>query len=361
MAGRQNLQQNLDQITKLIEQIQHQIRERDEETLSITSLHQFETIELPFDLSQATIKFCGSVFAPESLGEIATKDEESINAWAIALMQTLQSQMILLDGWQPRLTTLPLPEALQQKIRDRATQLQEISQKQSELFQSTATLLSQEAELRQRAEALQQLKKKAQLLKRIKAELQTTDLNALRERISRQFMALAPQREELENLQQQKAELDRELTCLQQQRNNLESQITYLQQRQQRHEVATSQSKQQLIALTIGEKERLSQELNVLLTDLSNQQQAYQQIQQQLATAIAESNRYQQETDKLRQYLQQHYQANQEIAQNLPVNQPKIEQIVKNIEQNLAELDQELAQVLQQQAESNQKTIFTFG
>ncbi len=360
MAGRQNLQQNLDQITKLIEQIQHQIRYQDEETLSITSLHHFETIELPFELIQATIKFCGSVFAPESLDEIATNDEESINAWAIALMQTLLASLTLLENWQPHLATLPLPETLQQKIRDRATQLQEISQQQSELLQSTATLFSQETELRQRAEALQQLKKKAQLLKRIKAELQTTDLNALRDQISRQAMAIAPQREELETLKQQKAELDRELTCLQQQRHNLESQITYLQQRQQRQEAATSQSAQQLIALTNAEKERLSQELNVLLTDLSSQQQAYQQIQQQLATAIAESNRYQQETEKLRQYLQQHYQANQEIARNLPVNQQKIEQIVKNIEQNLAELDQELA-LLQQQAESKQKTIFTFS
>jgi chromosome segregation ATPase len=312
-------------------------------------------------LIQATIKFCGSVFAPESLDEIATTDEESINAWAIALMQTLQSQLILLDGWQPRLTTLPLPETLQEKIRDRATQLQQISQQQSELLQSTATLFSQEAELRQGAEALQQLKKKAQILKRIKSELKTTDLNALREQISLQAIAIAPQREELENLKQQKAELDREVTYLQQQRHNLESQITYLQQRQQRLETATSQSAQQLISVTNGEKERLSQELNILLTDLSSQQEAYQQIQQQLATAIADSNRYQQETEKLRQYLQQHYQANQEIAQNLPVNQQKIQQIVKSIEQNLAELDQELAQVLQQQAESKQKTIFTFS
>lgn len=369
MAGRQNLQENLDQIVKLIEQIQYQVRHPDKETLSMTSLYQFEAISLPFQLVQEAIALCAAVFPPESLGEIATTDEESINAWAIALMQTLQDELTLVEHWQPQLAALPLPSALKEKIRDvasatlrdRTTQLQQIHQQHSEILQSTASLFAAEAQLRQDAQALQQLKKKAKLLKAIKTELQTTDLNALREQISRETEAIAPQRQELETLKQQKTQLETELTSLEQQRATCHSQINYLQQKQQNLETATRECGNQLISLTAAEQQRLSQELNIVLADLSSQQQEYQQIQQQLATAIAESNRYQQETEKLREYLRQHYQSNQEICKNLPVNQPKIDSMVKIIEQNLAQLDQELAQALQQQELSQQKTIFIFN
>jgi DNA repair exonuclease SbcCD ATPase subunit len=365
MARPQDPQQHLNQITTLIEQIRHQITlNNDEETLCVTSLHQFETIDLPFQAIQAAIEFCGSAFSPESLGEISQKDEESINAWAIALTQTLQIYLKLLERWQPQLATLPLPEALKQQISDRTAQLQHIAEQQSLLLQSNATLLSQEAQLRQDAKALQQLKKKAKLLKAITTELQTTDLNSLRDRISTQEAAIAPQRQELETLKQQKAELDSELASLQQQRTALEAQINHLQQhlqhQQQRLEAGTGQTVQQLITLTAAEQQRLSQELNSLLADLSSQQQEYQQTQEKLASAIAESNRYQKETEQLRQHLQQYYQSNQEIAENLPVNRQKIDTIVKTIEQNLAQLDQELAQALQQQEEAEKKTIFTF-
>jgi hypothetical protein len=361
MAGRQNLQENLDQIVKLIEQIQCQIRHRDKETLSMTSLYRFEAISLPFQLVQEAIALCAAVFPPESLGEIATTDEESINAWAIALMQTLQSQLTLVEHWQPPLATLPLPSALKEKIRDRTTDLQQIRQKHAEILQSTASLFATETQLRQDAQALQQLKKKAKLLQAIKTELQTTDLNALREQISLETEAIAPQRQYLETLKQQQTELETELTSLEQQRVILENQINYLQEKRQNLETTTHQQVNQLITLTAAEKQRLSQELNSVLADLSSQQQEYQQIQQQLATAIAESNRYQQETEKLREYLRQHYQSNQELGKNLPVNQPKIDSMVKIIEQNLAQLDQELAQALQQQEVSQQKTIFTFN
>jgi len=361
MAGRQNLQENLDQIVKLIEQIQYQVRHPDKETLSMTSLYQFEAISLPFQLVQEAIALCAAVFPPESLGEIATTDEESINAWAIALMQTLQDELTLVEHWQPQLAPLPLPSALKEKIRERTVQLQQIRQQHSEILQSTASLFAAEAQLRQDAQALQQLKKKAKLLKAIKTELQTTDLNALREQISRETEAIAPQRQELETLKQQKTQLETELTSLEQQRATFHSQIHYLQQKQQNLETATRECGNQLISLTAAEQQRLSQELNIVLADLSSQQQEYQQIQQQLATAIAESNRYQQETEKLREYLRQHYQFNQEIGKNLPVNQLKIDSMVKIIEQNLAQLDQELAQALQQQELSQQKTIFKFN
>lgn len=361
MAGRQNLQENLNQIVKLIEQIQNQVRCKDEETSWITSLHRFEGISLPFELVQETINFCARVFPPESLGEIASTDEESINAWAIALMQTLQAQLTLFAHWQPQLTRLPVPSALKEKIRACLSGLEQIHQQHSEILQSAASLLAAETQLRQDAQALQQLKKKAKLLQAIKTELQTTDLTDLREQISRATEAIAPQRQQLEILKQQKTQLEAELTSLEQQRHAILLEINNLQQNRQQVEKATCASGNQLITLVATEQKRLSQKLNAVLADLSNQQQAYQEIQQQLATAIAQSNQYQQETEKLREHLRQHYQSNQELGKILPVNQPTIDRIIKTIEQNLAQLDQELAQALPHQEASQQKTIFTFN
>lgn len=361
MTGRQNLQENLNQILKLIEQIQNQVKYQDEETLSMTSLHQFEGISLPFELVQETINFCAQVFPPESLEAIASTDEESINAWAIALMQTLQVQLTLFTHWQPQLTRLPVPSALKEKIRDRLNGLEQIRQQHSEILQSAASLLTAETQLRQDAQALQQLKKKAKLLQAIKTELQTTDLTTLREQISRATEAIAPQRQQLEILKQQKTQLETELTSLEQQRTAILAQVSNLQHQRQQVEKATCASGNQMISLVAAEQKRLSQELNAVLADLVNQQQAYQQIQQQLATAIAQSNQYQQETEKLREHLRQHYQSNQELGKMLPVNQPKIDRLIKTIEQNLAQLDQELAQALLHQEASQQKTIFTFS
>lgn len=361
MARRQHLQQQLDQITKLIHQIQHPTTlHPEEETLGITSLHQFETIELPFQLIQSAIELCATVFSPESLAEIAGADEESINAWAIACMQTLQTQLGLLELWQPQMASLPLPEALKQQISDRTIQLQEIAEQQSQLFQSTGALLSQEAQLRQDAKALQQLKKKAKVLKAIKTELQTTDLDNLRDRISRQEKAIAPQHQALETLKQEKAQLDSQWESLQQQRTTLAAQINHLQQRHQHLEKITSQTAKQLITLTATEQQRLSQELNSLFAELSRQHQEYQQTQQELATALQQSNRYQQQTHLLREHLQQYYQSDQQLAERLPVNRQKIDRIVKTIEENLAQLDQELARVLKAQEAQEQKTILTF-
>jgi chromosome segregation ATPase len=361
MARRQHLQQHFDRITKLIHQIQYPTTlHPEEEALGITSLHQFEMIERPFQLIQAGIELCATVFAPESLAEIARADEESINAWAIACLQTLQTQLRLLELWQPQLASLPLPEALKQQIGDRAIQLQQIAEQQSQLLQSTGTLLSQEAQLRQDAKALQQLKKKAKVLKAIKTELQTTDLDTLRDRISLQEEAIGPQHQALETLKQHKAQLDRECDSLQQQRTTLAAQINHLQQRHQHLETSTCQTAKQLIALTATEQQRLSPELNSLLADLSSQQQEYQQTQQELATAVEQSNRYQQQTHHLREHLLQYYQSNQELAERLPVNRQKIDGIVKTIQENLAQLDQELARALQAQEASEQKTILTF-
>ena len=350
----------LDRIAKLIEQIQDDIMDRDEERLLIGSLHEFETIDRPFQLIQATIELTASIFTPESLGEIAKTDEESINAWAIALMQTLQAQLSLLEGWEAQLASLPLPEALKQKIGDRTSQLQEIAREQSTFLRSTRALFSQEAQLRQDAKTLQQLKKKAKLLKAIKSELQTTDLDKLRDRISTQEEAIAPQRQELETLKEQKAQLDSELESLQQQKITLDARVNYLQHRYQRLEAGTHETASEAIELTVAQEEHLSEELQSLLGELSQQQQEYQQTQENLASAIEESNRYQKETDGLRHQLQQYYQSNQELANNLPVNRQKIDGIVKTIQDNLAILDQELARALQQQEDSAKKTTFTF-
>jgi len=361
MARRQDLQEQFDRITNLIDQIQHLTTlPTQEETLEITSLDRLETIERPFQLIQAAIELCATVFDPERLAEIARTDEEEINAIAIGLMQTLQSYLGVLELWQPQLATWPLPTALQQQISDRQMQLQQIAEQQSQLLQSTTTLLSQEAQLRQDAKALHKLKQKAKLLRQIKTELATTDLDQLRDRISREEEEIAPQRRSLESLKQQAAQLESECESLQQQRTTLKSYVNYLQQKHHHLETSCDLTAQQSIALTATEQQHLSHELNSVLADLSSQQQAYEQTQQELATAREQSHRYQQQIQTLKAHLQQHYQCDRQLAQLLPVNQPKIDGIVKTIQDNLDQLDQELAWALTAQSDQEQKMILTF-
>lgn len=341
--------QNIDKITQLVQQIQQ-----------AQSLLEFETIELPFGLIEAGIDLWGSTFSPEVLRQLASADADTLDAWAIALSQTLQIQLTLLNNWLPHLATLPVPSTLKQKISKRIRSLGQIANEKSQLLQSAAILLSQEQQLKHDASELQNLRQKAKELEQIQAELQATNLESLRQEVTTQEATLEPQKQALESLKQQKAQLDNQIADLQQQQAKLQEEINHLQSRQQRVETSTTNTSVELITLTKSQQERLSESLSSVLADLEKQQLEFQQTQQQLQKAIQDFNQYQAATEEIRTHIHTHYQSDQVLGCLLPVERQKVDTLIRTIQQNLAELDQELAAGQRVHERSQQKTTLTF-
>lgn len=345
----QNPSQKLDKITQLVQQIQQ-----------AQNLLEFETIEIPFHLVEAGIELWKSTYSPEVLRQLASADADTLDAWAIALSQTLTTQLELLNTWLPHLATLPIPPALKQKISDRISSLSKIANEKSQVLQLTATLLSQEQQLRRDASELQNLQQKAKELEQIQAELQAINLERLRQATLAQAAALEPERQALESLKQQKAQLDDQLAALQQQQTRLQEEINHMRSRQQRIESNTTNTATELITLTKFQQQRLSEALSSVLSDLEKQHSDFKQTQQQVQRAIQDFNQYQTATEEIRTHLSTHYQSDQELGRLLPVDRQKVDTIIRNIQQNLAELDQELANGQRENERSQQKTTLTF-
>lgn len=358
MKNPQNLKQQFDKIANLLETIQNLgLDSEDGETNVVSSLHQFETVALPFEFIQQGIELWGSIFPPEVLELLGTEDPDTLESLAIALNQTLQTQLAILNPWLPLLTT---PPALADKIRDRTTQIQHITTEKAELLAASETLFHRELELRQAGEALQQLKQTQAELTAIKQELETTDLENLRRDISKQKTALEKDRNQLEILKQQRAEIEAEIAAIEGLNPQISRELEGLQLRRSRLETRTQQQTKQLITVTEAERQRLGTALPPLLAELAEQQSAYQNAQEELSQAIADFNRYQQQTHEMITYLKIHYQTDVELGQKLPVNQPKIQAIIQRIQDNLAQLDQELGIAQKQHERSQEKTIVTF-
>ncbi len=358
MTTQPNLEQQFNKIANLLEKIQNLgLDSEDGETNFLSSLHQFETVALPFELVQQGMGLWEVIFPPEVLESLAMEDPDTLESLAIALSQTLQTQLAILNPWLPLLTT---PPALAEKIRDRTTQLQQITTEKAELLAASETLFHRELELRQAGETLQDSQQTLAELQAIEQELATTNLEDLRREISTRQTALEQDRNQLETLKRQQAELEAEIAAIQGLNHQISRELEGLQLRRSRLENRTQQQTAQLITLTETERQRLGTALSPLLAELAEQQSAYQNAQGELSQAIADFNRYQQQTHELITYLNTHYQTDVELGQKLPVNQPKIETIIQKIQDNLAELDQELAIAQQQHERSQEKTIVTF-
>ncbi|MCT7954091.1 hypothetical protein [Laspinema palackyanum] len=358
MTTQQNLEQQFHKIANLLEQIQNLgLDSEDGETNFLSSLHQFETVALPFEFVQQGMGLWEAIFPPEVFRSLATEDPETLESLAIALSQTLQIQLAILNPWLPLLTT---PPALADKIRDRISQIQQITTEKAELLAASETLFTRELELRQAGEELQELKQTRAELTALEQELATTDLEDLRRDISTRQTVLEQDRNQLQILKQQQAEIKAEIAAIQGLNHKISQELEGLQLRRSRLETRTQQQTEQLITLTETERQRLGTALLALLEELAEQQSDYQNAQGELSQAIADFNRYQQQTHELITHLNTHYQSDVELGQKLPVNQPKIETIMQRIQDNLAQLDQELAIAQQQHERSQVKTIITF-
>ncbi|OKH41611.1 hypothetical protein NIES2101_34040 [Calothrix sp. HK-06] len=322
------------------------------------SLTEFETIKLPFELVQAMLPLWNS-FDSQTLQNLANTDVDALEAWAIALSQTLNTQLETLDSWLPHLTTLPIPVTLKQKINDRIKSIAQTINNKSELLSSSKQLLQLEEELYEKAQEFEALKNKVKNLQVIKNELQDTNLEKLQQDILIKSTTLKPQYIILKDLQQKKADLDEQINALQLQQTTLSEEINYWQSRQNRLENNITSSVSELITLTQSQRQRLSEALSQELGALEAQQQSYHQVQQQLQKAKEDFQKYQTETQETLMTINTHYQHNQELATLLPINCEKVNSLIENIKQTLTEIDKELADAHRKHEQTQQrKPIF---
>lgn len=185
--------------------------------------------------------------------------------------------------------------------------------------------------------------------------------DALHREVTAQYEAVKLKASELPKLERQKAELEAELVRLQEQQKILEAEIERYNQKYQAQQSVTLTVTEQLIRLTREERGKLSEPLAIVLADLEQQRQDYQQIWEKLQTAIQQFNKYKEETDEIYVHLNAHYQTDRAIAQRLlPIDSQKVDRILQTIGNLLSDVDKELSNARTQHERSQQKSIVTF-
>ncbi|MEC4816502.1 MAG: hypothetical protein SAK29_25035 [Scytonema sp. PMC 1069.18] len=344
------LQEDIKKITQIAEEIKQ-----------AESLLDFETIVLPFQLSEAGIKLWEKVFSPEVLKTVANTDTDTLSAWAIALRQTLNTQLDILNNWLPVLTTTPIPPKLAQRINECIQLIYHTAQDKAQLLAQAGALLSEEEELRHCRDEFTQLQQKAKELEEIQSLLEPVNMEALRKEIAEKEASLKPETQELTTLQQQRAVVEEQIFSLKQQQAVLKSEIEYLQSRHRRLESTNVSQIQEIIAIIQSEKPLLGEVTSNVQAELHQHQQEYRQLWEELQAIVEANDKYQVEIQDIRDQLHAYHLANQDISQRLPVNKQKVDNLIQNIQQNLEQLDQELAVSRTKQEELKKKKVFVFG
>lgn len=338
------------QLSQLLQQLQ-----------TTETVLDFDNIQLPFQITDTSYQLWRSLFSEENLQKLAQDAPETLDAWAIALMKSLQKQQELLQIWLPLLANLPIPEKLKAKIQENNERLQSQFTEQSQICQAAGELLQQEQQLRQQAAELENLRHRQQELETIQQQVANIDWQQWRQNIETQAEQIEPQKQSLQELQQKQTEIENYLTALKNQRQNLEQDLEIWQNREKKEASRTQQTAAQLQEFINKYRQQLSKPLADMLADVAEQKQELEQVQQQLQQAVADFNEYQQETEQQKNHLQAHYQADEATSRLLPVNSQRVNHLLQQIQENLTELDKELSQGHQIHKESENKQIYRFG
>jgi len=324
-------------------------------------LQDFDTVEIPFQLTQACIQLWTDCFSISMLQNIANDDSDTLEAWVIALNTTLQVQLGILNQWMPLLSAPSLPPNLGKKAAHRTAELERITTEKSVLIQAAPKLLAQETELRKAAAELSTLRAKINELQGIEADVNATDLTTLQAQVRQKENDWLPQKQTIERLHQQKADLDTQITSLHQQREILESEIDSQKLRLERQQLEVMSQIRTLLTLTETAKAQLSAPLTEALDDLDRQRNEYNQQWEQLQQTLIAYDRYRAETEAICADLNAHYQVDAVLGQRLPIDRRRMETLMQAIQERLAELDRELQTAQAHHERAQQKQYITFG
>ncbi len=324
------------------------------------ALISFDNIGLPFRLVETTVNLWQIVYPNQVLQQLASQDSDALETWAIALNQTIQTELEILKTWYATLDTLPLPAKLAQKTSDRLTEITQLNSQKSEFLQAAKSIFSREVELRSAHEDLQQLRNKAAELAKMSAEIDETNIPDLQQKVTSLANTIEPQSVALKELQQQKSQIQSQVTNLQQQQQAITSELASQRSRHDRTSSKLCGDINELILLTTEQRSELDKNLQNAIRDLEDERKAYQQQWESLQQAIQASNRYQIEIEAIRDDFSNHYRSDLKLSEHLPHDRTKLINISNAIRDRLLELDQELANTRQVLERSSQKTIITF-
>ena len=209
--------QSLDKIINLAQDLQN-----------ISNVLDYEQIEKPLTLAQSILELGHKLFSNENLEQLAEQDPDTLDTWAIALKQTLEIELNLLNSWLNILTYSDVPEPLKEKIQETSQQIQEIDLEKTKILTETKNLISKENNLKQDFKELQELQQKIVKLTEIEEELQQHNLDQLRQEVKEKTESVIPQQEQLHQLQDEKANIEAEIEALQQQKQQIDQEIDSL-------------------------------------------------------------------------------------------------------------------------------------
>lgn len=310
-----------DKITKIVERIAEfaaRIRQ-------VQNCLEYDHIELPFNLTDKAIELLAEIFTVASLQQLAeNQEEETLNAWAIALTKTLDKEIKLLDQWLTVVNALPVYQKLKDEINDKSTVIKDSVQTKSVLLKLAKIVLND------------------QQLETFKATIESSpDIHTLEAQIESEKRKVETQVKELESK-------DKEIQELQQKSDakkvNLEAKKLELEAKNQEKgkletQIDDCQVKFDKLA---NQNQELAQQLAEANRNLEAQKQKYDTIESQRKQAIEDWQKYESATKQIQDALKLHAQSNQEIGGNL---------LLPSETQSMENLGLEIARLLQQQDE----------
>ena len=341
--------QSLDKIINLAQDLQN-----------ISNVLDYEQIEKPLTLAQSILELGHKLFSNENLEQLAEQDPDTLDTWAIALKQTLEIELNLLNSWLNILTYSDVPEPWKENIQERSQQIQEIDLQKTNILTETQNLISKENNLKQDFKELQELQQKIVELTEIEQELQQHNLDKLRQEVKEKTDSLIPQQEQLHQLQDEKADIEAQIEALQQQKQKIDQEIDSLKNQDSNSRDTLLKSGKQLITLEKPIIDNLNSNLQSTLDNIKYQEEERKKIQNEWQEALDNYDEWQQKNTEIRQKLETHYDSNQEIEKLLPINQQKITEIIQLIQQKLSEFDQELSKAEKNHEQAQEKKYFNF-
>ena len=343
----QKIQQNLNRLTAARE--------------SNRGLQDYETVAIPFELTQACLQVWADCFSITILQNLDSSDEGTLEAWAIALNETLTKQLGILNQWMPFLSVPSVPRSVREKAEQRTAELDQIANEKSALLQAVPNLLSQEIELRTAAAELSDLRVKISELKAIEADIHANDLAILRTEVNRKESELLPQKQTLDRLRIQQVDLNMQIASLRQQQEILEDEIEREKLLKENQKLGIMSQIQKLLDFTETATAELSTPINEAVADLDNKRTEYNLQWEHLQETIAAYQQYSTETEAISSDLNAHYQIDINLGKRLPINRHQINKFIQVIEESLMGFDQELQTAQKQHEELQKKEYFIFG
>lgn len=328
------------------------------------NLLDFDNIELPFQLLNAVICLLDQTFSDVTLNTLEIQDSETLDAWAIALHESLPNQLALLNRWQNYLNNLSedasIPRKLLEKIDEKMREIELISAEKSQLTLQYEQLFQQEETLRENKRQLTDLQIKLQELNSIEKELNRIDLAQLQEEVRIKQETITPKTEQLNKLKQEKNEVESTLKELKKLEEQLQIDNELIKLSQGKIENKSIQITRELIEQIQLKRNNLSENLTNILEELTQQQTEYQSIKDKLNNAVQNFNQYQIKTQEIKYHLETHYQYNSELISFLPVDRTETDNIIREIKDKLDKLDRELTKAHKNHEISQQKLNITF-